>query len=196
MSGFSLPVTRPAGRAIVVGSATCRAATVALLGQLGYQCTEMDEPYAAMAEVCRRPAGVDAMILNLQNLYREELTIIGVLKRRFPDIEIWLAQTDGRPAALAEASQLGADGLVSEEGLHRFTIAGAGGGSAAGQSAEAVAGPAAGSLHAATPAGAREDDSPGQRAAGEPGVSEPVLTADELRALLQEQPGGPKPEES
>ena len=63
-----------------------------------------------------------AMILCLNSLYREELSFIASIKHRYPHIEIWLSQTDGRAAALAEALRLGADGLMSEDGPHRFAM--------------------------------------------------------------------------
>ncbi len=120
MAGVTLPVSRPIGRALVVGSAPCRSAPVLTLQQLGYQCAEAEDPYAAMSELCRRPLVYRAIILALGSLYREELQIVLAVKQRFPHVEVWLAQTDGRAAALAESSRLGADGLISDEGLHRL----------------------------------------------------------------------------
>src|SRR3954470_10016532 len=122
MSGVSLPVNRPTGRAIVVGSAGCRGAGGATLRSLGYQTIEADDPFSAAAELSRRSMTYRAMILCLNSLYREELSFIASIKRRYPHIDIWLSQTDGRAAALAEALRLGADGLLSDDGPHRFAI--------------------------------------------------------------------------
>src|SRR3954469_16762079 len=122
MSGVSLPVNRPSGRAIVVGSAGCRGAAVQTLRGLGYQTIEADDPYSAAAELSRRSMTYRAMILCLNSLYREELSFVASIKRRYPHIDIWLSQTDGRAAALAEALRLGADGLLSEDGPHRFAM--------------------------------------------------------------------------
>src|SRR6476660_5330868 len=124
MSGVSLPVTRPSGRALVVGNAASRAEPADTLGRMGYGCAEMDDPYAAMAELCRRPLVYRALVLSLSSLHREELGLIPGVKRRFPHVDIWLTQTDGRQAALAEAMRLGADGLLSGEGLHRIAVGG------------------------------------------------------------------------
>ncbi len=123
MSGVSLPVERPTGRAIVVGQPSCRTAPISALQRLGFACTECDDPYEGMQQLCRRPLFYSAMIVCLHSLYREELSIISSLKRRFTHIEVWLADTDGRQAALVEAMHLGADGLIDEEGLHRLGTA-------------------------------------------------------------------------
>jgi len=94
MSGVSLPVTRPSGRALVVGNAASRAEPADTLGRMGYGCAEMDDPYAAMAELCRRPLVYRAVVLSLSSLHREELAFIPGVKRRFPHIDIWLTHTD------------------------------------------------------------------------------------------------------
>src|SRR5256885_5667394 len=122
MSGVSLPVTRPAGRALLVGSESCRPQLLHLLRQLGFQCGETEDPYAAMAELARHPRGYWSVVLSLTGLYREELQLIGAVKRRFPHVEVWLTHTDGRAAALAEAMRLGADGVLTEDGAHRIAI--------------------------------------------------------------------------
>ena len=200
MSGVSLPVTRPIGRALIIGSEACRSGPLLLAQQLGYQCAESDNPYAAMAELCRRPLVYRSVILSLASIFKEELALISSIKRRFPHVEIWLAHTDGRAAALAEASRLGADGLLADNGLHRFALT---------NPAPAVT--------RVPPTAAVDPGPPPQRAAPQPGLhasqakaappqrveiddepaaGEPVLTADELRALLQDQPSrSPGPEE-
>ncbi len=94
---------------------------------------------------------------------------------RLAKVEIWITHTDGRQASLAEAMRLGADGLLSEDGLHRVALNA--------------------TLEAAGSAGTRPMADTGPRAAAvdisDPTVGEPVLTAEELRALLQEQPSLP-----
>src|ERR1700710_949751 len=102
MSSVSLPVTRPVGRALLVGSPPCRVQPLVTLQGLGFACAEADDPYAAMRELCRRPLIYRALILSLSSLYREELQFISAVRRRFPHIEIWLADTDGRQASLAD----------------------------------------------------------------------------------------------
>lgn len=181
MSGFTLPVNRPVGRAIVVGTAGCRAVPAKVLSQLGYQIVDADDPYAAMAELCRRPLVYRTLVISLNAVYREELAIIPAIKRRYAHVEIWLAQADGRAAALAEASRLGADGLISEEGLHRFASTG---------EVPLAAGPQVpGTAEAHGQQAARGTSEPGtepEKSAAD--AVEPVLSAEELRALLEDQP--------
>lgn len=181
MSGMSLPVNRPTGQALLVAAPGNRARPLEVLHDLGFSATELDDPYAAMTELCRRPLVYRAVILSLANLYREELAIIPAVRARFPHVELWLAHTDGRQAALAEAMRLGADGLLSEEGLHRL----------ASPAAVAHASPGAPSDESQPPHAADEDEAHHDDSQS-PG---PILTADELRALLHEQsPVPPKSE--
>jgi hypothetical protein len=193
MSGVSLPVTRASGRALVVGNPASRAEPADTLQRMGYGCSGMDDPYAAMAELCRRPLVYRALVLSMASLHREELGIIPGVKRRFPHIDIWLTHTDGRQAAMADAMRLGADGLLSGEGLHRVAVPGPGGGAAPFPGTEAAPLPLQpervadrGEAHTEQTSG------PAPQAADDAaGSGEPVLSADELRALLQEQPAPP-----
>ena len=171
MSAVSLPVSRPIGRALVVANPTSRSQPAQVLAGIGYTCAEVDDPYAAMLELCRRPLVYRAVILSLTSLYKEELAVVQTIKQRFPHVEVWLTQTDGRQASLAESMRLGADGLLSEDGLHRIAITAA---------AEYTA-PQLNHAHA-------EDNRDSENIESEMNMGEPVLTADELRALLQEQP--------
>jgi DNA-binding NarL/FixJ family response regulator len=175
MSTVSMPVSRPVGRALVVAGPSARAVTLAILQQLGYACGEVDDPYAALLELCRRPTAYQSVILGLGSLYREELAVVTTVKQRFPQVEVWLTQTDGRPAAMAEAVRLGADGLLGEDGLHRIAMT-----AAAPVVAQAVVGPPVVAVSAASPA--RDDRDEDVR------LNEPILSAEELRALLQELP--------
>jgi hypothetical protein len=170
-----MPVNRPIGRALIVGSPSTRSQPLATLQRHGYTCAEADDPYAAMAELCRRPLVYRAVIFSLASVYKEELAMIATVKRRFPHVEMWLTNTDGRQALMIEAMRLGAEGLVADDGLHRLAI---------GAPAEPVEHP--------RPAVEQMADHPHQY--NEPVSGEAVLTADELRALLQEQPALPRSE--
>jgi hypothetical protein len=174
-----MPVTRPTGRALIIGSPSCRTAPLNTLQRLGFTCAEIDDPYAAMAEVCRRPLVYRAIILSLASMYREELAIIQSIKRRWPHVDIWLTQTDGRHAALADAMRLGADGLLSDDGLHRTAIAGS---ASENLYSRSEAGSGAWPVSAVPPVDPNDSIDP------DIGDNEPILTADELRALLAEQP--------
>jgi hypothetical protein len=158
----------------------------ALLGR-GYECIEVDEPYEAMVQLCQRPMFFSAVVFSLNSLYREELSIIGSLKRRFGHIDIWLSDTDGRQAALAEAMRCGADGLVADDGLHRVAAGAAAMPTVAGESEPAPIlqvspKPPAPEAPKAPPGTVERPISPDKS-------SDPLLTAEELRALLQESPG-------
>ena len=194
MSGVSLPVTRPSGRALIVGSPAGRVEPLGTLQRMGYGCAEADDPYAAMVELCRRPMVYRAVIVSLSSLHREELAFIPGIKRRYPHVEVWLTHTDGRQSALAEAMRLGADGLLSAEGLHRVAVPPTGMVQYTQEpmpemsSPSARAGPSQPAPvvadHAAGPAPPQAADAEEDTNA----IGEPVLSADELRALLQEQP--------
>src|SRR2546423_6916484 len=115
---------------------------------------------------------VRPLIRSQERVTREDAKIVQSLKPRLPHVEIWLTQTDGRHAALAEAMRMGADGLLDDEGLHRIA-------------STLVQEPRAGELPAASaPRWDQEAaaEQPGSR--DETSSGEPVLTADELRALL------------
>src|SRR4051794_16820052 len=129
MSGVSLPVTRPTGRALIVGNPPGRAEPLATMQRMGYSCAEADDPYAAMAELCRRPMVYRAVILSVSSLHREELALIPGAKRPSPHLELWLPPPDGRQSTLAEAMRLGAEGLLSGEGLPRVALPAGGAGS-------------------------------------------------------------------
>ncbi|HEY7089226.1 MAG TPA: hypothetical protein VH518_14110 [Tepidisphaeraceae bacterium] len=186
-TGVSLPVSRPSvGRALVVASPSSRAALVAALSRLGFDCGESDDPYTAALELCRHRLAYRALILSLASLFREELALVSTVKRRFPHVEIWLAHTDGRQAALAECMRLGADGLFDDEGLHRIAAP------VSAQEAAATYQPMP-----ALPISSQElpiqPPAEPERAAAAPAddlgaPGEPVLTAEELRALLQDPP--------
>jgi hypothetical protein len=165
---------------LVVGNASARASAAEILQHLSYQVQDVEDPYAALADLCRRPLAYRAVILSLQSMYREELQIIPTIVGRFPHVEIWLTHTDGRAAALAEASRLGAHGLLSDEGLHRFAIAGR----ETGPSHTGVMGTR--SVRAISEMA--ELNSQERSFLDAPAAGDAVLTAEELRALLQEQP--------
>jgi hypothetical protein len=182
VSGVSLPVTRPVGRALVVGNDACRADMLRALQPQGYECVEAADPYVAMIELSRQRLAFQTLILCLGSMFREELIFISTVKRRMPHIEIWLTQTEGRMAALAEGMRLGADGLVAEDGsLHRMAAPHL---DTATTLAEPVTPLTTEPEPQATSYGADSvsDETP---------IGEPVLTADELRALLQDQPSMP-----
>lgn len=181
MSAVTLPVARPNGRALIIGNAASRGRLVESLGRLGFDCLESDDPYTAIRELSRRRSTVNSLIVSLACLFREELSVVSVVKHRFPQIEIWLAHTDGRQGALAEAIRLGAAGLVDDEGLHRMAPPPV--------VAEMPSYQPLKPMKPDVPVAAPMMPPPPPEPVPEPTHgNEPVLTADELRALLQETP--------
>lgn len=182
ISGVDLPVSRPVGRALLVASPAGRGETLDLLDRLGFECATADDPYDGIRQLASADHPFSALILGLASLYREELNMIAACKRRFPAVEVWLTQTDGRQGALVDAMRLGADGLLAEDGLHRL-----GDPEAVGAKLEQLDTP-----HSTEPlphpAVTRDRSDPSQDFPDELAIGEPVLTADELRALLQDQP--------
>jgi len=173
---------------MVVGAPPAREEPVTTLQKRGYQCAELDNPYEAMAELCRRPLVYRALILSLGSLYREELGIIATVKGRFPHVEIWLSHTDGRAAALAEATRMGADGILADDGFHRFSLSAGGMPDYAAPAMRAVAQETAADEPAAPPYAADpQDDARGESDYDDDAATpDALLTADELRALLQD----------
>jgi hypothetical protein len=179
MLGAGVENSRPSGRALIVGQPAYRPAPLQSLQRRGYSCTEVDDPYEAMVYLCKRPLFYSTLILSLNSLYREELTIIASIKRRFSHVDVWLSDTDGRQAALAEAMRQGADGLFAEDGLHRI----AGGVTAAASLQAPLAEPALEFPKHQTGAAGEKSPPEAEKSA------DPLLTAEELRALLHESPG-------
>jgi hypothetical protein len=175
MAGVSFPVKRPIGRALIVGMGSSRSQPLAAMQRLEFTCAEAEDPYAAAIELFRRPLVYRALVFSLTSLYREELALIGTLKRRLPHLDIWLTHIDSRQSALAEAMRQGADGLLGEDGaLHRMALP---------QTSDTAARPTVTEYSATGATSAHDVD---EMASGEP-----VLSAEELRALLQEQPSSP-----
>jgi hypothetical protein len=184
MSVVSLPVTRPAGRVLIIANPALQPQPLALMEQLGFECHVAPDPYSAMAEICSPSSTYRGIVISLQSFYREEITVIAAIKRRYPNIEIWLTQTDGRQAALAEAMRLGSDGLLADDGLHRI---------ASPQNVPDIL-PITQPPPQPIPLTQNESGHPSETnnlIPDDSSVGEPVLTADELRALLQEQPSMP-----
>jgi hypothetical protein len=133
----------------------------------------------------KRPLVYRAIVLSLTSLYREELNLIATLKRRLPHLDIWLTHTEGRQAAMAEAVRFGADGLLDDDGaLHRLL-----------QHPQSPQ-----TQMEAAPITAADVEPVSQHMVNpidpELPSGEPVLSADELRALLQEEPSLPPESET
>ena len=170
-------VTPPMSRAAVV--AVSAGDLGGTLRRLGMAAEPFADPYTAAADLFRRPLAFRAVVLSLRGVYREELSLIGTLRRRLPHVEVWLAEVEGHAAALASAVAAGATGLLDAEGLHRLGP----------PPAEPPAGPPA-TAKASSPAPERSAEASDVPEADE---ADPLLSADELRALLHDDPPVPPP---
>jgi hypothetical protein len=147
---------------------------------MGYEVHGVDNPYAAFVELLDRPLVYRSVVVSLAATYREELSLIKAIRGRLPHVDVLLAHTDGRAGAMAEAMRLGATGLLDDETVHRL-------GDIAPPPADPFASPPARDQF-------QQRDEDEVDPADEPMQDEesneldPILTAEELRALLQEQP--------
>ncbi len=172
--------------------------------QIGFGCVYCDEPYAAMRELARRPRFYDAVVLSLTSIYREELAIVEAVRRIGPHLTVWLAQADDRAAVVEDARRYGATGLLDHRGAILFDQPGHDQPPAGADAAHDA--PEFGTSNAA-PDAPRSDhdglqslsDTDRHRTPGHEdhddlpinGFGDPVLTAEELAALLHDVPPAP-----
>lgn len=154
------------GRALLIGQRVDEE-DARLLGQAGFQVDLAIDPYAAMMELATRPLVYRALVLSLIHLFPEELSIVPAVRKRYPHLQILASQTEQRPALLSQLKQIGIDGILCDAGM----LPGAAPAQLESDQGEALEESA-------------EDESESVNCA----ASEPVLTAEELRALLDEQP--------
>lgn len=173
----------PAGHALVVCMPASLDALTNDLAALGFEVHGIDNPFAAIVELLDRPLVYRSVILSLPALYREELNLIKTIRSRLPHIDVLLAHTDGRAAAMAEAMRLGATGLLDDEAVHRLSDIDP-------PPSKEVAIPSRPTLMSPSIETSTNPpiESPTSTTFDDDCDIEPILTADELRALLQEQP--------
>jgi hypothetical protein len=180
-------MTRPTGRSLLIGGPAAGPEPLATLRRLGYTCVEVDDPYSAMAMLAVQPLSFSSIVLSLNTLFKDELQLIAVVKKRFPNIEIWVARFEGRQAVVEEAMRLGADGFLNGDGLYgRPSRAAPAQPSRPQPPAAQTPRPAA--TQPASAAAADTADALGSSQASDYSFSEPILSADELRALLDDPP--------
>ncbi len=169
----------PAGHALLV----CLPASLEPLGTQmrghGYEVHGVDNPYAAFVELLDRPLVYRSVVLSLAAMYREELALVKAIRARLPHVDVLLAHTDGRAAAMAEAMRMGATGLLDEEAVHRL-----------GDIDPPPADPFNPEPHRGNEVVA-EVETREPLPDEETNDLDPILTAEELRALLQELPTHP-----
>ncbi len=171
----------PAGHALVVCLPASSQVLDSQLRCLGFEVHTLDDPYSAFVELLDRPLVYRSVVLSLAAMYREELPLIKAIRARLPHVDVLLTHTDGRAAAMAEAMRLGATGLLDEQAVHRL-----------GDVDPHPSLPA--SVEMRRPQPTETDPALTRTAADDDGLDfDPILTAEELRALLQEQPTLPGP---
>lgn len=129
------------------------------------------DPYAMIARLARGSRDVAAVILPLGALREGELAVIRTIKRYYPHIDVFVTDVGPHGTALAEAVIYGADGICTNGLLHRFH-------------APPPPPPSPPPATTAPPAtGAVPHPQPPQRD-DPPDSTQPVLTSEELQALL------------
>lgn len=172
-----------AGHALVACGEAAAPALSIELESLGFRVTLAADPYHLLLQLLDEPLVYDAVVLSLPAIYRDELAIIRTIRERVAHVEVLLAHVDGRHAMLAEAMRLGATGLLDAEGIHRLAPVHAPFAPAPTR-AESVP-----DRNENAPAVSSETEEADVTASTDDG--EPILTVDELRALLAEHPASP-----
>lgn len=154
--------------ALAVCAAEDAAALSSALVRLELKPSVVADPYGAFAELLERPMVYRVLVVSLAAVYRDELALVRTVRQRLPHVTVVVAHPDGRAALLAEAMRQGASGLLDGGAIHSF---------AEGEAAPraAAAGPARAEVSAVS--AVERDDGP-------------LLTPDELRALLHGDVGG------
>jgi hypothetical protein len=99
------------GGLLCVGADDATARSIALLVQATP--ATYGDPYAAMCAIASSPAKWQMVVLDLQQLYDGELAIIPAIRTTANHCRVVVAHADGRPAMLARAIRLGIDGLLT-----------------------------------------------------------------------------------
>jgi hypothetical protein len=181
-------------------------AAVAGIGTLaGIAATSVSDPYAAMLLIAANPRGWQMIVLNLQQMFDAELAVLSAVRAVAPDCRVAVTRADGRPALLARALRLGLDGIFTGTAIEWFTPPPPTTPQASARSTPVTA--VALEPTAATPPGqmarqsapetkpvitANEDlnddptDQTALRSVAEIDLDEPLLTAEELKALLSD----------
>jgi hypothetical protein len=175
MQGPSTVAEHPVKQVLFICSPASRSQARRELQRLGFTCAEFDDPYAAIVELARRPGDFAAAVVSLASLYGEELAIVAAITQRFPGIDVFLAHADERRDMAAEAIRLGATGILGNQGIRRL---------AAAPNVATTAPPTA--PPAATASSDARSMTTISATAPAANADDPILTAEELRALLED----------
>lgn len=111
----------PSVGVLCVGADAATLRSIALLAQV--LPTAYPDPYAAMYAIAASPAKWHMVVLDLQQFYDGELAIIPAIRATAAQCRVVVAHADGRPAMLARAIRLGIDGLLTGGKIEWFTTA-------------------------------------------------------------------------
>lgn len=181
-------------RVAVIGAGEVLPRVLGQLHRLGAACVVLDDPYRAIAEMARRPGSYPVAVFVLPSIYPNELPAIAAILRHSPGTRVVLAAAEQQVALLAAALRLGASGVVTEEGIESF-------GTSEREPAPppsivparppaVMHAPPARVVEAKPPSPALQEEveaeEPEPEHEQDMDVQDPILTADELHALLHD----------
>lgn len=100
-----------------IGHGDPLARTLGQLHRLGASTHRLDDPYHAIATLARGPHDFDAIVLILPCVYEDELSLISAIRLISPATPVYLAGAEQNLSLLAAAVRLGATGLVTTSGI-------------------------------------------------------------------------------
>lgn len=176
----------------VVGQGDVLARVLGQLHRLGAACVVLDDPYHAAAEIGHRPGSYAALVLCLPCCYTDELPVITAVCRCSPTTRVLVAAADQHVSMLTAALRLGAVGVLTGQGVEWIGVLPTPTPAAlVAENAEtaALAEPAEAETTVETPAEVTDEATDDMDDAdSEIAPIEPVLTAEELHALLHDEP--------
>lgn len=101
----------------VVGVGDLLARTLGTLHRLGAQCAVLEDPYHAVSELSRRPGAFGAVVLIAPCLYPEEVSAIPAMRACSPAIKVVLASAEQHLSLLAAALRAGCVGVLTDAGV-------------------------------------------------------------------------------
>lgn len=101
----------------VVGDGDALARTLGTLHRLGAQCAVLEDVYHAASELSRRPGAFGAVVLVAPCLYPEEVAAIPALRACSPGLKVVLASAEQHLSLLAAALRAGCVGVLTDAGI-------------------------------------------------------------------------------
>lgn len=107
-------------RVAVIGSGEVLARVLGQLHRLGAECVVLDDPYQAVAALTQRPGAYPAAVFVLPSIYPDELPAISAILKHSPGTRVVVAAAEQQVSSLAAALRLGASGVLTEHGIEAF----------------------------------------------------------------------------